>query len=71
MTDGHVVLERVGGAEFVPRVAEAFPGLIASVAVPRPTLDDVFLKLTGRAIRSEAASAADQLRLMARGWGRR
>jgi len=71
VTDGHVVLERAGGAEFVPRVAEAFPGLVASVAVTRPTLDDVFLKLTGRAIRPESASAADQLRASARVWGRR
>jgi ABC-2 type transport system ATP-binding protein len=69
--DGFVVLERPGGAEFVPQVAAAFPGLVASVAVQRPTLDDVFLKLTGRGIREEAASATDQLRLMSRAWGRR
>jgi ABC-2 type transport system ATP-binding protein len=66
--DGHVVLERAGGAEFVPRVAAAFPALVASVSVQRPTLDDVFLKLTGRAIRAESASATDQLRLTARAW---
>ena len=71
VTDGHVVMERADGPVFVPRIAEAFPGLVASVAVTRPTLDDVFLKLTGRAIRAEAASAADQLRPMARVWGRR
>ena len=71
VTDGQVVVERTGGAEFVPRVAEAFPGLVASIAVTRPTLDDVFLKLTGRAIRAESASAADQLRVAARVWGRR
>jgi ABC-2 type transport system ATP-binding protein len=70
VTDGHVVLERADGPEFVPRIAEAFPGLVASVAVTRPTLDDVFLKLTGRAIRAESASAADQLRPLARVWGR-
>jgi ABC-2 type transport system ATP-binding protein len=70
-TDGHVVLERADGAEFVPRVAAAFPHLVASVAVKQPTLDDVFLKMTGRAIREESASAVDQLRLTARGWGRR
>ncbi len=69
--DGLVVLDRPGGAEFVPQVVEAFPGLVASVAVQRPTLDDVFLKLTGRAIREESASAVDQLRLTARAWGRR
>jgi ABC-2 type transport system ATP-binding protein len=62
---------RFGEAAFVPRVAAAFPDLVASVAVQRPTLDDVFLKLTGHAIRDGAASAADQLRLTARAWGRR
>ncbi len=69
--DGRVVLERPGGAEFVPQVVAAFPGLVASVAVQRPTLDDVFLKLTGRGIREESGSAVDQLRLTARAWGRR
>ncbi len=69
--DGLVVLERPGGAEFVPKVAAAFPDLVASVAVQRPTLDNVFLKLTGRGIREESASAVDQLRLTARAWGRR
>ena len=70
-SDGVVVLERPGGAEFVPQVVAAFPGLVTSVAVQRPTLDDVFLKLTGRAIREESASSVDQLRLMSRAWGRR
>ena len=40
--------------------------------VERPTLEDVFLKLTGRAIRDEEASAADQNRAIAsRFMGRR
>jgi ABC-2 type transport system ATP-binding protein len=69
--DGQVIVEREGGAEFVPRVAAAFPSLVTAVAVKRPTLDDVFLKLTGHAIRDESASATDQLRTMAKAWGRR
>jgi ABC-2 type transport system ATP-binding protein len=69
--DGQVVIERERGAEFVPRVAAAFPSLVTAVAVKRPTLDDVFLKLTGHAIRDESASATDQLRTMARAWGAR
>ena len=70
-TDGHVIVEQERGAEFVPRVAAAFPSLVTAVAVKRPTLDDVFLKLTGHAIREESATAADQLRTMARAWGGR
>ncbi|HEV2358572.1 MAG TPA: ATP-binding cassette domain-containing protein [bacterium] len=69
--DGQVVVEQERGPEFVPRVAAAFPSLVTAVAVTRPTLDDVFLKLTGHAIREESASAMDQLRTMARAWGGR
>jgi ABC-2 type transport system ATP-binding protein len=69
--DGRVVIEQERGTEFVPRVAAAFPSLVTAVAVKRPTLDDVFLKLTGHAIRDESASATDQLRTMARAWGAR
>jgi ABC-2 type transport system ATP-binding protein len=71
VVDGTVVVERQGGAEFVPRLAAAFPGLVAAVSVERPTLDDVFLQMTGRAIRADSASATDQLRVSARAWGRR
>jgi len=71
VADGSVILERRDGAEFAPKVAAAFPDQITSLMVKRPTLDDVFLKMTGRAIREESASAVDQLRLAARGWGRR
>ncbi len=71
VTDEQVVVEQEHGAEFVPRVVAAFPALVVAVSVKRPTLDDVFLKLTGHAIRDESASATDQLRTMARVWGRR
>lgn len=70
LTDGQVILEREGGAEFVPQVVSAFPGLVESVTVQPPTLDDVFLKLTGHAIRAESASHVDRLRTMARVWRR-
>lgn len=45
--DGAVRIERDRGHEFVPDLIEAFPGEINSVTVGRPTLDDVFLHLTG------------------------
>jgi ABC-2 type transport system ATP-binding protein len=50
------------GASFVPRLTADFPGRIRSVSVHRPTLDDVFLKLTGRAIRAEEAGGLEQMR---------
>ena len=37
---------------------------LLSIGVRRPTLDDVFLKLTGRAIRDQEADAAEQMRGM-------
>jgi ABC-2 type transport system ATP-binding protein len=47
--DGDVVLEVERGPEIVPRVAELFPpGRLESLATSRPTLADVFAKLTGR-----------------------
>jgi len=48
--DGVVRIERERGHEFVPELIEAFPGEIDSIRVGRPTLDDVFLHLTGHAL---------------------
>ncbi|HUP02315.1 MAG TPA: ABC transporter ATP-binding protein [Gemmatimonadota bacterium] len=47
MVDGRVRIERPDGAAFVPRLAEAFPGLIRSITVGKPTLEDVFVQRTG------------------------
>ena len=51
------------GASFIPRLAGDLGGQIKSIHLRRPTLDDVFLKLTGRAIREEEASAVERMRL--------
>ena len=50
------------GAEFVPQVVSDFPGRIKAIQVKEPSLDDVFLSLTGRAIREEVGSAKDIMR---------
>ncbi len=47
VVDETVRIERKLGHEFVPQLIEAFPGAIESVTVGKPTLDDVFLRLTG------------------------
>jgi ABC-2 type transport system ATP-binding protein len=52
--DGVIRLERPRGHEFVPQLIEALPGLIDSVSVGRPTLEDVFIDLTGRRLRGDA-----------------
>ncbi|MHB8719138.1 MAG: ATP-binding cassette domain-containing protein [Candidatus Dormibacteria bacterium] len=54
MADGDSLrLEVPDGAAFVPRIFPALSVAVTSVSVRRPSLDDVFLKLTGRAIREE------------------
>lgn len=58
------------GAEFVPRLLRELPVPVISVTVQPPTLDDVFLSLTGREIRDEGSSARDQLRSTIRRMGR-
>jgi ABC-2 type transport system ATP-binding protein len=40
-------IERRQGHQFVPQLIEAFPGMIDSVSVGKPTLEDVFIHLTG------------------------
>ncbi len=47
--DGPVVrFERPRGHELIPAVIEALPGLVDSVSVGKPTLEDVFIRVTGR-----------------------
>ena len=53
VVDGDVVVEAPRGHEVVPRIAELFPpGRIAAIATSRPTLADVFAKLTGKGLAS-------------------
>jgi ABC-2 type transport system ATP-binding protein len=40
-------IEQARGHEFVPRIIEAAPGLVESISVGKPTLEDVFIGLTG------------------------
>lgn len=50
------------GDEFIPDLIRDFGTQIVSVNVHRPTLDDVFLKLTGKEIREEGADDKGRLR---------
>lgn len=45
--DGGVTLERRGGHTFIPQLVEAFPGLVTSVSLSKPSLEDVFVHHTG------------------------
>lgn len=51
--DGAVRIERLEGHRFVPQLVEAFPGLIETVQVGKPTLEDVFVRHTGHRFWAE------------------
>lgn len=51
--NGTIRIEQERGHALVPRLAEAFPGAIDAVTVRKPTLEDVFLRRTGRRFWSE------------------
>jgi ABC-2 type transport system ATP-binding protein len=48
IVDGTLRVERARGHELVRDVVEAFPGEVRSVTFGRPTLEDVFVHVTGR-----------------------
>jgi ABC-2 type transport system ATP-binding protein len=54
LVDGTLRTERPRGHEFVREVVEAFPGEIQSITFGRPTLEDVFVHLTGRRLEAGA-----------------
>jgi ABC-2 type transport system ATP-binding protein len=66
--DTRLRLEVEAGAEFIPRLVRELGVAIRSVDLHRPTLDDVFLKLTGRAIREAEADPLALMRLHGRLW---
>lgn len=57
-----LLIEVSDGEKFLPRLFNELDSKIDSVELRKPTLEDVFLKLTGRKIREEEASAKDHLR---------
>ncbi len=70
--NGALRMEVPDGKKFVPRLVRELTVPVDTVTLRRPSLDDVFLKLTGRAIREEEAGTKDQMRAMASRWmGRR
>ena len=52
------------GERFLPDFVRGFNSRLLSIGVHRPTLDDVFLKLTGHVIRDQEADSRAQMRVM-------
>jgi len=67
-SDG-LTFEVANGEEFIPNFIKEFGTKILSISLHRPTLDDVFLKLTGRQIREEEVK--DTFKAIIRQHGRR
>jgi ABC-2 type transport system ATP-binding protein len=67
MAEGAVTFHVESGEAFVPRLFAELDVPITSVAVSRPTLDDVFMRYTGSTIRdAEAGGGSDLNRAMMR-----
>ncbi len=57
VVDGSIVIEAPQGHTLIPRLVEKLgAGALKSVSMRRPTLGDVFVKLTGRGLHHETAT---------------
>ncbi|MFC1941570.1 ATP-binding cassette domain-containing protein [Chloroflexota bacterium] len=68
-TNDGLTFEVASGEKFLPAFIKEFGTKILSVSLRRPSLDDAFLKLTGREIRQEEVS--NTFKAMVRQHGRR
>lgn len=66
LTAGGLQMEVEQGEKFIPELAGELKGLLLSISLRKPALDDVFLKLTGREIRAETAEPWGAMRVHAR-----
>jgi ABC-2 type transport system ATP-binding protein len=72
--DDTLVIEAPQGDRLIPRLSTVFDGHadveLQSVSLSRPTIEDVFIKLTGRTIREEEVSDREKMRRRGFGPGR-
>lgn len=59
------------GDACIPEIIRAIGEMVLSVRLQRPTLNDVFLKMTGREIRGEEASSSDTIKEAVRAYRRK
>jgi ABC-2 type transport system ATP-binding protein len=62
LEDDKLQIEVPDGEKFLPKLFNDLKTKIDSIELRKPTLEDVFLKMTGRKIREEEASAKDRMR---------
>jgi len=71
--DGALIIETARGDKFIPEMMRVFGDgdealTVNSVHLRRPTLEDVFIKLTGREIREQEPDKKDDMRKRVRLW---
>jgi ABC-2 type transport system ATP-binding protein len=70
LQNGNISFNVPQGEIFLPKLMQNFQSRLLSIGIHRPTLDDVFLKLTGRAIRDEELGGKEQMKAMMATMGR-
>lgn len=69
--DDGLSLQVPNGESFIPELVREFSANIVSIGLRRPTLDDVFLKLTGHELRDEIGESKQLIKDHGRQVGRR
>jgi ABC-2 type transport system ATP-binding protein len=69
--DSELFLTSLKGDACIPEIIRAIGETVVSVRLQRPTLNDVFLKMTGREIRGEDVSSSDTIKASVRSYRRR
>ncbi len=69
--DGEIFISALKGDACIPEIIREIGERVLSVRMQRPTLNDVFLKLTGKEIRDEVASSGDSIKETVRSYRRR
>lgn len=71
LKDGEIFISTPRGDYFIPKIISRIGEKVLSVRMQRPTLNDVFLKLTGKEIREETAAPGDAIKETVRSYRRR
>jgi ABC-2 type transport system ATP-binding protein len=69
--DGEIFITTLKGDGIVPEIIRRIGERVLAVRMQKPTLNDVFLKLTGKEIRDETVSAGSDIRETVRAYRRR
>jgi ABC-2 type transport system ATP-binding protein len=69
--DSELFLTSVKGDACIPEIIRALGDSVLSVRLQRPTLNDVFLKMTGKEIRAEEVSSGDTIKEEVRSYRRK